>query len=72
MEFLRQFLIEANGIKDLLDQIEVKGEKNHTLILYAIQRCNTIINAVGTLTSSENQNGSENDKSSTERSEVNE
>ena len=57
--------INVAKIREAVDSIEVKGEKNASLIVYAIRKCNEMIeeiNRVAAQQSQTNQNGEEQQK----------
>ena len=65
MNTLYDLGMEVSHIREALDSLEVKGHNNVSLLNYAFNKCNEIIEALNKIVQSisENQNGSEEVKS---------
>lgn len=67
MKTLYDFGLEVSKIREATNSLEVKGEQNASLIVYIVQKCNDIIQAINEASkaaieqesTAENQNGSE-------------
>lgn len=62
MQTLYDFGIEVQKIREAVNGLTVKGAENASLVVYAIGKCNDIIQAINHITEqhrtpSENQNG---------------
>jgi len=70
---LQDIVNEIMKIREAIDQVEVKGNQNRTLLSYAYGRCDGLIQAIQETERrilSENQNGSPESDVSTEDGEV--
>lgn len=61
MKTLLDFGLEVAKIREAVNSLEVKGEENAALIVYAVQKCNEIINTINEISNKmaeQNQNDS--------------
>ena len=50
MQTLYDFGLEIQKIREAIDSVEVKGVKNASLIVYAYDRCNDLIQTINEIT----------------------
>lgn len=73
MSTLQDIVNEILKIREAIDQVEVKGNQNRTLLSYAYGRCDVLIQAIQETERqilNENQNGSKETNTLTEDGEV--
>ena len=73
MSTLQDIVNEILKIREAIDQVEVKGNQNRTLLSYAYGRCDGLIQAIQETERqilNENQNGSKETNTLTEDGEV--
>ena len=46
MKTLYDFGLEVSKIREATNSLEVKGEQNASLIVYIVQKCNSIVEAI--------------------------
>lgn len=49
MHTLYDFGLEVQNIREAIDSLEVKGNKNASLVVYAYNKCNDIITAINNI-----------------------
>ena len=59
MKTLYDFGIELSKIRTALNAIEVRGQQNASLLVYACEKCNDLINALNDVGKSMSQNDEE-------------
>lgn len=54
MKTLYDFGIEVQNIREAIDSLEVKGVKNASYVVYAYNKCNSIIQAINDVIAQQN------------------
>ena len=59
MKTLYDFGVEVTKVREAINSLEIKGEQNASLVVYAIHKCNDIIEAINAVVnqSDPGQNG---------------
>lgn len=68
---LYDFGIEITKIREAINSLEVKGEQNASLIVYAFRKCNDLITAINEISSEKNEEIQNGNNDTQEGGEVN-
>ncbi|MBQ8707823.1 MAG: hypothetical protein IJ523_07040 [Succinivibrionaceae bacterium] len=63
--------MEVTKIREAVDSLEVKGKKNASLVVYAFEKCNDIIEAINAVVNQESDSSQNGDGQTDKEEEVN-
>lgn len=63
--------MEVTKIREAINSLEVKGESNASLIVYAFRKCNEIIGAINAVVNQQSETSQNGEKTTEEEGDVN-